>query len=134
MKQIVILILCIFLLSTNNYAQFRKGPYLQNPTDSSVTIMWQLENANVCTLTYSVDTVNMVEIKSFPKDSIHEVVLPNLIPDTKYYYRIYTNDTSFITFSFISKPLYSSQFSFTVIGDVRPPGYKTDYAPSVMSS
>ena len=112
-------ILALSTFSLGSGGELRRGPYLQNQTESAVTIMWgtagtgssgqvELRGGTTFTTT-SIDGENF---------TIHKARLSDLEGDTDYEYRISTDgvsQTDWIPFH-TSKPK-SVPFRFAVIGD-----------------
>jgi hypothetical protein len=90
----VCLISCfVSLLYADQVSPFRTQPYLQNPTEGSVTIMWHtykpaygwVEYGKTDTLGIYADMVN--DGLRNANTTIHKVPLTNLEPGSTYYYR-----------------------------------------------
>lgn len=66
-----------------------RGPYLQMPSATAVTIRWQSEKEFTGVVKYgpSINTLNQVKREAGENDE-HEIRLHNLKPATKYYYSI----------------------------------------------
>ncbi|MGQ9679137.1 MAG: metallophosphoesterase [bacterium] len=100
-------------------AMFRVGPYLQNLTDSSVTVLWRSATAVVGVVEFGFDTSYQFRIAELEPDTMHRVTLDALRPDTVYHYRVLSgadtsNDAIFSTPVGRDKP-----FRFIVYGDNR---------------
>lgn len=98
---------------------FRVSPYLQNLTDSSVTVLWRSVTAVVGVAEFGFDTSYQFRIAELVPDTMHRVTLGALVPDTVYHYRVISgadtsNDATFSTPVGRDKP-----FRFIVYGDNR---------------
>lgn len=73
---------------------FRTRPYLQNPTDSGMTIMWQTTIPAYSWVEYGVDTTRLerarllIDGQAEFTQHIHKIRLDDLRPATRYYYRV----------------------------------------------
>lgn len=73
---------------------FRTKPYLQNPTNGGMTIMWETVIPAYSWVEYGTDTTKLerarliVDGQAEFNESIHKIRLENLAPGTKYYYRV----------------------------------------------
>jgi hypothetical protein len=68
------------------------GPKDENTTHNRATITWETNEEGECILEYGTDSsYGFSETKSLLVTD-HEIRLTNLIPDTRYYYRIKTKD------------------------------------------
>jgi len=92
---------------------FRKGPYLQNVTQHSVTVMWESGERQPGQV--EIAGLRTVDVAS---EELHEVVVDGLEPGRRYRYRVdcagETADGEFAT-----APEAGSPFSFVVFGDTR---------------
>src|SRR5437867_4383494 len=98
------------------------APYLQQLTDTSVTILWTSHDGNSSTVRYSTDssygstTDGTSRALSALGTQLHRVVLTGLQPDTTYYYKVYTDDEDLLpdrTLSFHTAPPTGSTSPFT---------------------
>lgn len=89
---------CFILLlgiASAGYGGFAKLPYIQNLTDSSVVVRWETSVPESGSVQYGLTTAYGREISDPNPDSLHELVLEGLEPDTAYYYRVLAGpDTS----------------------------------------
>lgn len=73
---------------------FRTRPYLQNPTDGGMTIMWQTTIPAYSWVEYGVDTTRLERARLLIDGQveftqhIHKIRLDDLRPATRYYYRV----------------------------------------------
>ncbi len=103
---------------------FVMEPYLQFATRTSITVMCETPTPSTCELEYGTtfppDKIAKVE----KADTLHEIKLENLVPKTKYFYRMVCTDAD--GKKLIGKPstFYTAidvadAYSFTVIGDTQ---------------
>lgn len=73
---------------------FRTRPYLQNPVNGGITIMWQTNVPTYSWVEYGTDTLNLskahtlVDGQVLCNDLHNKIRLENLKPGQKYYYRV----------------------------------------------
>ena len=73
---------------------FLTKPYLQNPTDNGITIMWETTIPAYSWVEYGTDTTNLsrkrliIDGQAEFNESIHKIRLENLTPGQTYYYRV----------------------------------------------
>lgn len=81
-----------------------RGPYLQNPSSTSMVIKWRNEENRLSQVFYGTSPQALFETVEMRSDSFdHEVTLENLLPDTLYYYRV--NGANENVFSFKTPPV-----------------------------
>ena len=96
--------------------RFRKGPYLQNVTTSSVTLMWEGERPEPA-LVEVLDPPGRPPIR-VSADEVHEVVIDGLQPARRYRYAVSVTGARAVG-EFATAPLAGAPFSFIVFGDSR---------------
>ncbi len=73
---------------------FRTKPYLQNPVNGGMTIMWETVIPAYSWVEYGTDTTSLQRVRLLVdgqaefNESIHKIRLENLEPGQKYYYRV----------------------------------------------
>lgn len=73
---------------------FRTLPYLQNPVDNGMTVMWQTHVPVYSWVEYGTDTVNLMKVRLLRDGQVicnnmnHKIRLTDLIPGQRYYYRV----------------------------------------------
>lgn len=73
---------------------FRTLPYLQNPTDGGMTVMWQTTIPAYSWVEYGVDTLHLerarllIDGQAEFTQHIHKIRLDGLRPASRYYYRV----------------------------------------------
>lgn len=73
---------------------FRTKPYLQNPADGGMTVMWETVIPAYSWVEYGTDTTSLqrtrllVDGQAEFNESIHKIRLEGLAPGMKYYYRV----------------------------------------------
>ncbi len=105
--------------SASSRGAFHKGPYLQNVSERSVTIMWQGEDrvpGQVRLLDNSgTEVTRRIDSEA---DEIHEVVIDGLEPGRRYRYEVESaGETQ--RGEFATAPEAGAPFSFVVFGDTR---------------
>jgi acid phosphatase type 7 len=104
--------------------KFVVEPYLQYATSSTMTVMWETEAAATGVVEYG-STYPPKQTATVEKPAtMGEVVLSNLTPGTKYFYRVVCTDADGhklegkpLTFMTATGP--DDAFSFTVVGDTQ---------------
>lgn len=92
-----------FPLSSQEPFKITHGPYLQGLTDSEVTIVWTTNKKAVSWVELAPDDSTHFYLTERPRfyaeshgfkeaDSVHVVTISNLLPDTKWRYRIYSQE------------------------------------------
>jgi len=94
---------------------FEKGPYLQNVSKTSMTVMWQSSISTPATLTLHTDPERVFESAA---EQIHEVIIDGLEPEQRYRYTV-ESDGQVRTGEFATAPVSGAPFSFVVYGDSR---------------
>ncbi len=103
---------------------FAVEPYLQFATRTSITVMCETPTPTTCELEYGTtfppDKVAKVE----KADTLHEIKLDNLVPKTKYFYRMVCTDGDGKKLTGKPATFYTAvdttdAYSFTVIGDTQ---------------
>ena len=73
---------------------FRTKPYLQNPTDGGMTIMWETIIPTYSWVEFGTDTTHLERVRLLVdgqvefNETIHKIRLNNLASGQKYYYRV----------------------------------------------
>lgn len=105
-------------------AKFVVGPYLQFATRTTMTVMWETETPCTAVVEYGPTYPPKLAAKVEKADVMGEVVLTNLEPRTKYFYRVLCTDADGrelasdpLTFFTACDP--ADAYSFTVIGDTQ---------------
>jgi acid phosphatase type 7 len=104
--------------------KFVLAPYLQYPTQTSVTVMWETATTGTSVVEYGLASARLTRVEERKDATIHEVKLDGLEPETKYVYRVSSVLGDGTT---IASPLYQfmtavkadSAFSFCVVGDTQ---------------
>jgi predicted phosphodiesterase len=97
---------------------FRKGPYLQNVSATSITIVWESDPPEPGTVTLLSETpVRSVSVDS-DHEGLQEVVLGDLEPGRRYRYAVVCGGET-VEGEFATAPESGSPFTFVVLGDTR---------------
>jgi hypothetical protein len=126
----------LLLVTTPNAATIDKGPYVQNVDTTGVTICWTTDFVGSSIVEFGATrrvgqraTAELnhkrqvwtsgddVEVIAF-----HEVRIDGLVPDTRYYYRVRTDDVASDIFTFTTAVKPGTPFRFVAWGDSRPMG------------
>ena len=104
-----------------------RGPYLQQPAPTAITLRWQTTQAEIGVVRYGLQPDQLQwQIKESQPGEEHEVRLTDLQPATRYYYAIGTTEAMHYTgkeYWFTTPPPQSGKpraTRFVVLGD---PGY-----------
>lgn len=108
------------LLFSQSTADIIKGPYLQNVTKNSITIMWQTSASTFGTVYYGINSPYEFSKTDNNSVKIHEITLNNLLTETRYKYIVKSDQDSSKVYSFKTAVRDSSHFRFIAYGDTRP--------------
>ncbi len=92
MKNLVFLLLAL-VVSVNSISQvITRGPYLQQPTDNSITLMWRTDSFTDTYVWYGNSPSNLSQTTGVGNSATdHEFIITGLTPYTKYYYAVGTS-------------------------------------------
>jgi Icc-related predicted phosphoesterase len=97
----------------------RVGPYLQNVTRNSITIMWETEYPISGRVDYGLAPSYGTSIEVGEPLTFHEIPIESLQEETTYYYKITSGDTSVVGGTFKTAPKPGTPFRIAVYGDNR---------------
>ena len=112
LKILVLLLICVIVLRVNYeesdcpgvWFGADRGPYLQNMSSTTMVIKWRYRGNDIARVRYGVSPDELSEkVEKDSDSSDHEILLKNLIPDTRYYYQV--NDSTETVFSFRTPPV-----------------------------
>jgi 3',5'-cyclic AMP phosphodiesterase CpdA len=109
------LCLLVVLPSIATAGAFDKGPYLQNVTPSSVTIVWEASTRTAGAVTVLAPQPRRFESAA---SDLHEVELGGLEPGRRYRYLVESAGER-VEGEFSTAPVIGEPFSFVVFGDSR---------------
>jgi acid phosphatase type 7 len=110
-----VMVAAVLVLGSEAAAEpFRKGPYLQNVSDRSVTVMWEASSP----VTGQVRLLGDGRVFDSDEAEIHEVVIDRLEAGRRYRYRVEC-DGQEAEGEFATAPEAGAPFSFVVFGDSR---------------
>ena len=95
---------------------FLTKPYLQNPVDNGMTIMWETTIPAYSWVEYGTDTLHLnrkrliIDGQAEFNESIHQIRLDNLVPGQTYYYRVCSQEI-------LQYKAYSKKFGNTAKSD-----------------
>jgi len=98
-------------------ASFRKGPYLQNLTATSVTIMWQSERPCRGAVAFGPDSALSDTVWENAEATIHAVRLSGLEPGKAYRYRAVSCEGRSASGEFRTADPRDTSYTFAVYGD-----------------
>ncbi len=109
-----------------------KGPYLQMVTPNSMVIMWETDVDAGSRVVYGQAAPDEYSVENTDPVTIHEITLiDNLTADTKYYYKVTSDDVTSATYTFSTAPATARPFRFVAYGDTRT-GY-TDHTAVIQA-
>ena len=120
----ILILITSLMVCSPTYAQvMRKAPYLIYPGDNTkMQVLWQLTSTATSTIEWGTSTsysTGNVQSFQYGSDHQHTYTIPDLIPATKYYYRITVNSDVY-TGSFYSAPDdNATALKFFAYGDTR---------------
>ena len=130
MKTKHLFIFCLFLLIVSQIqAQdfISVKPYLQNPSENGISIMWRTSEPAYSWVEYGTDTSNLKKVHDVEfgivkaNNTANKIRLEGLNPATKYFYRVCSQEI--ITFGAYKKEFgdihYSPFYSFTTFGNTK---------------
>ena len=95
--------------------RFKKGPYLQNVSQSSVTLMWESDAPRAAVVEVATTPPRRIQVDT---DEIHEVLVDGLEAGRRYRYAVTLGDER-VQGEFATAPPAGAPFSFIVFGDSR---------------
>jgi len=111
---------------------FHKIPYLQNPGAGSITIAWETSKLSDSRVEYGLDRKLGMCVLGGEGRTIHSVVLKDLSPDTRYFYRVSSNGVSSGVESFKTAPALLRRFNFCVLGDTHSMPIASQVAKNIL--
>ncbi|MDB3904993.1 metallophosphoesterase [Crocinitomicaceae bacterium] len=104
------LFVCVSIMGQN----INVGPYLQNAEPSSITIMWETSSGNESVVEWGTssslgNSSSGIFIAGNGLSRIHTTMLSGLESNTKYYYKVITNNAQSDIFDFVTPPLPNSE-------------------------
>jgi hypothetical protein len=104
-------------------AALRKGPYLLYPgNNTEMTVLWQLDNSQDCTLEWGLDTFysdGSTITTEYGIDHQHKYTIPGLTPGSKYYYRLIVDSNEYPGSFRAAPPDDAREVKFLGYGDTR---------------
>jgi hypothetical protein len=119
MKVIIQSLVLILIIACSAQASFVKQPYLQNLTDTSIVVRWEISSSQTGLVQYGLTTNYGSEVNDPNSNSSHELTLPGLIFDTVYHYCVISGVDSSLDASFHTRIIQSKPFRFIAYGDNR---------------
>lgn len=112
----IFLTLFILFFPTLLFAQFKKGPYIQELSKNSVRIIWETNSSSKGRVIYGIKGSMDKSKEENTAQTLHNILLDGLLADTEYEYQVEGDSKkgSFRTFPISIKPV-----KFIVYGDNR---------------
>jgi hypothetical protein len=114
----IFIFLCGLLFPVNLVVE----PYLQNATPNSINILWETDSESESILEWGMyvflsETIFGSSFNNYGSSKIHTVELTDLLPNTRYYYRVVVGNYESYSnlYNFITPPEPSSEASFRII-------------------
>ena len=113
---------CLIFVSILRPVYLVVEPYLQNATPNSMHILWETDSDSHAIVEWGqspflTESTVGTSISNYGNSEIHTVELTNLVPNTRYYYRVVVGDYESYSdlHDFITPPEPSSEASFKII-------------------
>jgi hypothetical protein len=106
-------------LALSGHAAFVKQPYLQNLTDTSIVVRWEISSSQTGEVQYGLTAAYGLEVSDPNPALSHELTLPGLIADTVYYYRAISGSDTSANKTFHTPVAPDKPFWFIAYGDDR---------------
>jgi len=111
--------LILLFIAGISFGLFVHPPYLQNLTDSTITVVWKSADTNIGRVRYGLSTNYAREISETTPSTAHHLVLDQLLPDTVYHYQVISGQDTTEDATFFTRRPVSAPFRFLVYGDNR---------------
>jgi len=124
----VFIVLAVFYTATLGMALSSTAPFLKTPyllyegTNSEMTVIWQLEDTQQCTLEWGTDTtysIGNVQTTEYGSDHQHLYTITALAPGTQYFYQVSCSGVFYPGSFFSAPPVTATDIKFFVYGDTR---------------
>jgi hypothetical protein len=109
--------LVLFAAAAAAAPQITAGPYLQNVTQTSITVMWETGEPADSRVDYGLTADYGQHAASAQPAKIHEVTLTGLQPETRYHYRVASTGAASDDATFDTAIQPATPFRFCVWGD-----------------
>ncbi len=97
---------------------FQHGPYLMQPLQTSIIVMWRTEEEEDGTVLYGLgDTLDLSASQQGDASNMHEILLEGLEPNTRYNYKVQSGERSSEVHHFTTAPDSDQGFNITLWGD-----------------
>ena len=113
------LCLLLGLAATASFGAFAKFPYLQNLTDSTIVVHWEMPTAQPGKVQYGLTPGYGSEVSDSSSTVDHELTLTGLMKDTAYHYRAISGSDTSGDATFRSNVTTDRPFRFVAYGDHR---------------
>lgn len=120
LQMCISLIMMIFGCSVPERENQDLLPYLQMPTDSSMSVLWRTSTEQDGRVEYGLTPQMVGEVYDSTPAQRHRITLSGLYPQTQYYYRVFSNGVPVGNINtFQTAPVGTVPFRFAVIGDTQ---------------
>jgi hypothetical protein len=106
-------------LARVGHATFLVRPYLQNLTDTSISVLWESSTSQAGGVEYGLTADYGNHVLEPSPATMHELVLPGLFPEAVYHYRAFSGADTSPDAVFRTKVAVDRAFSFSAYGDDR---------------
>ncbi len=108
-------------ITANFNLEIIKGPYLQNVTSTTMTIMWETDDFLDSRVNYGLTSPPTGQSSDYDDTpvEIHEMLLEGLTPDKTYYYSVTSDGATSPTYTFSTAPDTERSFRFAAYGDIQ---------------
>ncbi len=111
-------LILLFIIGTSA-GLFVHPPYLQNLTDSTITVVWQTADSNIGKVRYGLSTNYPLEISETAPTTTHHLVLNRLLLDTVYHNQVISGQDTSADATFFTRRSAPAPFRFLVYADNR---------------
>jgi Icc-related predicted phosphoesterase len=99
---------------------FVRGPTINMVTNESAMVFWRTEELTNATVWYGLNESVIETVVNTTLDTDHRVRLDGLDINSKYFYKVVSNNTESALYHFRTAPADGNEFKMIVIGDNRP--------------
>ncbi len=96
---------------------FELGPYLMQPQQTSIIVMWRTVDEEDGTVHYGTGDTPDLTVSQDGVSNVHEILLEGLTPDTRYSYQVQSGERMSAIHHFYTAPASDQGFSVTMWGD-----------------
>ena len=122
-----LLLASLFLLVAGCFDVSERGPYLQNPSSTTMVVKWRTSKISKGTVLYGINEKSLtMSLQENTQTSDHEIELVNLRPNTRYYYKV--SDLNGDVYNFTTFPVEGTAkpSRIWILGDSGKKGAEAD--------